>query len=292
MSHILNAIDRFGGVARVAALRGAGVSSSSIRRAVLTGTLVRVRKGWVRTPNAPEEMVRAVSLGGRVACISAAQFHGLWTPDHGELHLGRPSHAGHTFGEDSGTISHWQSDKWETNDKAVDSVPVLVRQVLLCCTREEAITIIDSALNLRKLSMKRLREIVSTLPSSFASVLDEVDGRAESGLESLCRVRLSKLRVAIRTQVRIEGVGRVDLILGDRLVIESDGQHWHEGTQAFERDRTRDLILHRLGYIVIRVSYWHVVEQWMLIELAVKAIVDRREHLWSSAHKREFVGAR
>ena len=268
------------------------MSSSSIRRAVLSGKLIRVRKGWVRTTNAPEHLVRAVSLGGRVACISAAQFHGLWTPDHSELHLGRPRHAGRTFGEDSGTISHWQSDKWATNDTAVDSVPVLVRQVLLCCSREEAITIIDSALNLRKLSMKRLREIVSALPPAFASVLDEVDGRAESGLESLCRVRLVKLRVAIRTQVRIEGVGRVDLILGDRLVIESDGQRWHEGSQAFERDRTRDLILHRLGYIVIRVSYWHVVEQWMLIELAVKAIVNRGEHLWSSALKREMLGPR
>jgi len=292
MSSVLEVIDRFGGVARVAALRRAGVSSSSLRRAVLSGTLIRVRKGWVHTTNAPEELVRAVSLGGRVACISAAQVHGLWTPDHSELHLGRPRHAGRTFGDDSGTISHWQSDNWETNDTAVDSIPVLVRQALLCCTREEAITIIDSALNLRKLSMRRLREIVATLPSSFASVLLEVDDRSESGLESICRVRLVKLGLTVRTQVSIEGVGHVDLLLGDRLVIESDGQRWHEGSQAFERDRARDLVLHRLGYLVIRVSYWHVVEQWMLIELAVRAIVNRREHLWSSAHKREMHGSR
>lgn len=274
----------------MAALRKAGASTSSIKRAVAEGTLVRIRKGWLRTVDAPDTLVLAVSLGGRVACISAAELHGIWTPDHAELHLSRPRHAGHAFGDARGTIIHWQSDGWGAEEHAVDPVPAVVRQVLLCCSREEAVTIIDSALHLGKLSMKRLRDILSTLPPSFATVLEDVDGRAESGLESLCRLRLSKLGLAVRTQVSIKGVGRVDLLVGDRLVIETDGQRWHEGSQSFERDRSRDLELHRLGYIVIRVSYWHVIEQWMLIELAVASIVRRREHVWSAAHKREFAG--
>lgn len=275
------------GVARVSTVLAAGVSPSRIRLGIARGEARRIRKGWLATPDAPAQVVRSVSLGGRVACVSAAQHHGLWTPPHDELHLGRPRRAGRTFADATGVVEHWMSPSWTAAEDPVESVEVLIRQVLLCCEREEAITIIDSALNKRMLTTSRLTRVVKKLPPRFATVLAEVDSASESGLESLCRVRLQNLSASIRSQVTIDGVGRVDLLIGGRLVLETDGRTWHEGGAAFHVDRTRDLTLHRLGYVVIRVSYAHVMDEWMLVELAIRAIVGRGEHLWSAAHRRE-----
>ena len=74
-------------------------------------------------------------------------------------------------------------------------------------------------------------------------------------------------------------------MLGDRIVIEADGAQWHEGSSAFLADRSRDLTLVRLGYVVIRVGYPHVVGEWKLIELAILGLVARGEHRWSAAHR-------
>jgi very-short-patch-repair endonuclease len=258
-----------------------------LRLALARGQVRRIRKGWVAIPDAHADVVRAVTLGGRLACMSAARHHGLWAPDDTVLHVGRPAHAGRVFGDPTGVVQHWQSPSWREDERPIESVPMLVRKILLCCDREYAIAVIDSALNQRKLTAAALKRILVTLPPRFSSILGDVDAASESGLESLCRVRLRNIGTSIRSQVNIVGVGRVDLLVGDRLVIEADGQAWHDGRESFHVDRTRDLALHRLGYIVIRVSYAHVMFEWMLVELAIRAIIGRREHLWSAAHRRD-----
>ena len=271
-------------------LRQAGHTTAQIRAAVARGDARRLRTGWVAVVDAPDDVVRAVRLGGRLACLSAARHHGLWVPEADDhLHVALPRHAGRRFGDGAEFTVHWDSANWRDLPATVESVEALVRQVLLCCDREIAIVIIDSALNQRKLSWAALRRVVRRLPSRFGSVLDDVDSASESGLETLCRLRLRGLGASIRSQVTIPGVGRVDLLVGERLIIEADGREWHEGRGAFHGDRARDLALLRLGYIVIRVSYPLIMSEWMLVELTVRALIDRREHLWSAAHRREGV---
>lgn len=288
MGSVTNEVRRRGGVARVTVLLRMGYTAAQIRSAVARGDVRRLRKGWVTVTDAPTDVVRAVRLGGRLACLSAARHHGLWVPETTEeLHIALPRHAGRRFSDSAACTVHWVSANWRDEPATVESVKVLVRQVLLCCDRETAIVIIDSALNQRKLSLSALREIVATVPSRFSSLLDEVDAGSESGLETLCRLRLRGLGARIRSQVSIPGVGRVDLIIGERLVIEADGREWHEGRSAFHADRIRDLALLRLGYVVIRVSYPLIMSEWMLVELSVRALIGRREHLWSATHRRE-----
>lgn len=285
MHTVEQAVRRRGGVARTSQLKKAGLTDAAVRSAVARGEVIRVRKGWLCTPDANPDIVRAVSLGGRLACISAAAHLGLWTPETEHLHVSRPAHAGRAHGDPHGVIVHWQSVAWSAADSAVEAVPALVRQLLLCCTREDAITVIDSALNKRMLDLATLAAVVESLPSRYRTVLSEVDARSESGLESLCRYRLRGLGTSIRSQVTIAGVGRVDLVIGDRLVLEADGRRWHDGSASFLADRTRDLALMRLGYIVLRVGYAHVLNEWALVELTVRALVERGEHLWSAVHR-------
>lgn len=286
MANAAARIRSLGGVARVAALRRAGATEADVRTAIRDRQLLRIRKGWVHTPDAAPILLRAVALGGRVACISAARLLGLWTPDDdGALHLARPAHAGRTYGDPANVVEHWQSDPWRMREEAVESIPNPVRQVLLCCSREVAITIIDSALNKRVLTRAQLKQVVATLPAGLASVLEDVDGASESGLETLCRLSLVSLGARVRTQVFIRGVGRLDLIVEDRLVVEADGRAWHDSPGAFYADRNRDIRLIALGYVVIRLSYQQVVHEWPLVELALSGLMSRREHLWSRAHR-------
>jgi very-short-patch-repair endonuclease len=59
--------------------------------------------------------------------------------------------------------------------------------------------------------------------------------------------------------VRIRGVGRVDLVIGDRLVIECDSREFHDKADSYAADRARDLELLRQGYREIRLTYAQVV---------------------------------
>lgn len=278
---------RLGGAARTATLTAAGATPGDISSALRRGTLVRLGRGWLALPDAPGEVTRALGMGGRVACISAARLHRLWTPREDErLHVAVPRHAGHVGEHPPDAVRHWQSDSWTRHPFVVEPVVDLVRQMLLCCEREDALAVIDSALNTGALSKAALSRLVRTLPPRFQTVPDEADSRSESGLETFCRVRFVPMGLPVRTQVHIPGVGNVDMVIGDRIVVEADGKEWHEGADAFIRDRSRDLALVRLGYVVIRVGYPHVVHEWELVELAVRGLVARGEHRWSAAHRR------
>ncbi len=279
-------VRKTGGVFRTSQLRATGATAAHIRSAVADGTLSRIRKGWFGTSDAAPELIHAVSLGGRLACVSAAKYSGLWTPDHGPgIHIARPAHAGRTFGDPTDCVEHWQSSTWGSTESAIESPPALLRQVLLCCEYEDALTMIDSALNQRRVTASELKKLLASLPPRFSRVLDDADPASESGLETLCRYRLRQLGPALRSQVAFSGIGRVDLVLGDRLIIEADGRETHES--SFLRDRTRDLALMRRGYLVVRVGYHHVVNEWQLVEQTVRAVLIRREHVWSAAHRRE-----
>ncbi|MBN9240341.1 MAG: DUF559 domain-containing protein [Leifsonia sp.] len=278
---------RFGGAARVGTLLAAGFTAADLRSALSSGRVIRVRKGWLANEDVSADVLRAVEFGGRIACLSAARHRGLWVPEaDGRTHVSVPRHAGRVHGDRAHLVVHWQSVPWSARASVVEPVPSIIRDLLLCQIREDALTAIDSALHTGALTTASLRRVLATLPPGFASVLDEVDRHAESGLETYCRVRLTPLGVRIRSQVHIPAVGYVDLVLGDRLVIEADGREWHEGPNAFLADRSRDLALTRLGYIVIRVAYPHIVDEWQRVELAIRGMVERGEHLWSPRHVR------
>ena len=96
------------------------------------------------------------------------------------------------------------------------------------------------------------------------------------------RLRLKKRRLKVSTQVEIDGVGRVDLLVGERLVIEIDSTAYHSGPQAYHRDRQRDLRLTLLGYHVLRFSWEQITFQWDEVEAAILAVVTAGDHVWPS----------
>jgi very-short-patch-repair endonuclease len=273
-----------GGVASVAALHARGTTEHQIRWAVRRGLVARIRHGWLRTADAQPAVIEAVAAGGRLACISAAEHHGLWVPRHEGLHIALPRHSGrHNSG---GLIAHWEGQRWRDNRSPIEPLSEAIRQAILCCEREAAICLIDSALHRKRLTTAQLTGIVQSLPLEFAGLVNEVDSASESGYESLCRYRLSRLGIPIRTQVSLAGIGRVDLLLGDRLIVEADGWEWHEGPAAFLADRSRDLAAVRQDYLPLRLAPHHIIYEWPWVERVVMSIVQRRDHLWGAVRRR------
>ncbi|WP_185201318.1 endonuclease domain-containing protein [Glaciihabitans sp. INWT7] len=86
------------------------------------------------------------------------------------------------------------------------------------------------------------------------------------------------LGLVVRIQVALAPGIRVDMLIGDRLVVEVDGREYHSDPSAFERDRVRDARLTALGYRVLHFSYSQVMYDWPAVEAAILTAMGRREH--------------
>jgi very-short-patch-repair endonuclease len=285
MASIIQTLDRMGGIASVRALRARGVPIGVIRGAVKAGMVQPVRKGWIASSLASPDLLRAVVLGGRLGCVSAAGHLGLWTlaPDD-KLHVAIPRHSGRaTAHREPNVVPHWTSDSWAAHDSAVESIDRVIVQVATCLPTELAVATIDSALNQRFASLLHVSELLASVLPDRQDLVTLLEPLSQSGLESLCRVRLLRLGYRVRSQVAIAGVGIVDLVIGDRLVIEADGYKWHRTRQDFENDRRRDLRLAALGYRVLRLTYAQIVHEWPLVELGIRQLIAQGEHQWRSS---------
>ena len=111
-----------------------------------------------------------------------------------------------------------------------------------------------------------------SLRGSARAVLSALDPFADSGLETYVRLRTKWLRVRCVSQAWIAG-HRVDFLFGDRLVLQIDGGT-HVGPQR-TRDNEHDAQLRLLGYTVIRVGYFQVIDDWPAVQhLLVEAIAQ------------------
>ena len=148
-----------------------------------------------------------------------------------------------------------------------------------CAGTVPAMIALESALNRRELPIQAIESVRRLVPSWAHRPLMLATPDSDSGLETIARLMFHRLRVRVRTQVLVAGVRRVDLLVGDRLVIELDGRAFHSG-EDFERDRRQDLELALRGYLVIRLSYRMVVHDWDATHRAVLEVVARGLHRW------------
>ncbi|MGJ3509378.1 endonuclease domain-containing protein [Enemella sp. A6] len=98
----------------------------------------------------------------------------------------------------------------------------------------------------------------------------------------MVRLRLAALGLQVTPQVPIGRIGRVDLLVGERLVIEVDSIEHHTTLENYRNDRWRDLRLAALGYRVIRLTYHQVIYDWPETAELIGKVIARGDHLWRS----------
>ncbi|MBF4633196.1 DUF559 domain-containing protein [Agreia pratensis] len=298
MNRVLDIVIAHNGIAHSSTLRAAGASDSMVALAVARGDVARIRNGWVAIESAPRELVNAVAVGGRLSCISVLRMHGIWCADDRYSHIStsrRPGRLRSPIGGPLGNPARWGLKVHviagrHDPSRLVDTIDEALLHLFSCHARDDVIASLDSALNLGLTTRSRLAEL--PLTDTYRAYLELLDPAAQSGLETKARLGFRRRGIGCRSQVHIAGVGFVDLLIGDRLVIECDGINWHSSARAHDEDCRRDLELHRLGYIVIRVTYRQVMFDWANIDEVVRGYVSRREHRWSARHRRAGLGFR
>ena len=282
-----------GGIARTSELRAAGFGKRTLAAAVARGDVARARTGLLVLPTLDADAREALSHGGLLACASACRSHGLWVLDAhddrvhtwiaADRHPGRLPIDPET-GDVSCCVFHRDTPRGAPDDRRVAVVHALA-QLLRCRGPEAFFAALESALRQSKLPSSDRALLRSIVRAEDRWLVDLARADADSGLESLLRLRLHRLGITLAAQVEIPGVGRVDFVLGDCLILEADGKT-HDG-ETRHRDRMRDALAMALGFITLRFDYAMIVHDWPLVEAAVVAAVGRRLHRSDLGLRRE-----
>lgn len=243
---------------------------------VASGALVRVRRGVYASPHLPVPVRHAIAVGGRVTCVSAAEQFGLWAPPEPGLHVHLTRDRSRIRDVDGlrnvtysrpGLMRHW----WPIGDEPTStstSIRDALAHVVRCQPRPVSVAVLDSAVHLGAITPSDARRAIRGAPRRTRLAETDLDGRAESGIESFVRLALRDAGLRVDVQVVVPGVGRVDLLVEGRVVVEVDGRRWHHDQQA--RDYPRDLELIRRGFVVVRVDYAQVIGNLPSVVLAVR----------------------
>ncbi|WP_345803083.1 DUF559 domain-containing protein [Microbacterium sp. AZCO] len=100
---------------------------------------------------------------------------------------------------------------------------------------------------------------------------------SDSGLETHAAHGFRALGLPFRRQVWIAGQP-VDILVGDRLVVQLDGAHHLEKKQR-RRDIRHDATLRLMGYTVLRFDYQQVLFDWAHVESTLTMAVAQGLHL-------------
>lgn len=256
-----------GGIAPSRTLHELGHSEYAIRRALREGRAIRPRRSWIALPGCDPELIAAAERGVVLSCITQARRLQLWVPEEGEPHVAVRSRADR--GVLRGGVVHWSAPIVPRHPSVLsDPIENALHYVAVCQPYEHALAIWESALNARLVDLDRLAAL--RLRPAARRVLADCTPFADSGLETLFRIRLRWLRVPIRSQIWLHG-HRVDFLIGDRLVVQIDGAH-HSGAQRAEDDR-HDAELRLRGYSVLRFTYAQVMHQWPMVQEQIQRAV-------------------
>ncbi|MGH3703635.1 MAG: DUF559 domain-containing protein [Agromyces sp.] len=249
-----------------------------MKAAVRSGEVVRIREGVFAAADTPHDVIAAVAHGGRLGCLSRIRAAGLWVLDDGDdrVHASLPRTGNARRHGDCRCIVHW------TGGPAVGGLAPLVEalaQVLGCRGIEAFFVALESAMRKGLIDRRSLAELRSRIPVKRRWVVDFARWDADSGLESLLRLRLRALGIELASQVDIPGVGRVDFLLAGLIVLEVDGVAGHaDGAASRHKDLVRDAVASTFGLEALRFDYAMVVHDWPLVEAAILAALGRNRH--------------
>lgn len=264
------------GVVHTSTVRAAGFSKADMARAVQLGMLRRVRRSWLVTPEADPRRVAAARVSGRTTCITQAELLGLWVPAAaGGVHVAVAGNAARF--DAAGLTVHWGRGPAPVAGTAIED-PVLnvLFHVARCLPRASAILVWESALRAGLAAPAVLAAVqwASPAPRELAGVASHL---SDSGLETRFVHGMRELGVALRQQVWIDG-HPVDVLIGDRLVVQLDGFAHHVAADR-RRDLAQDARLRLRGYTVLRFDYHQVFFEWPFVYETVVLALAQGLHL-------------
>ncbi|HWI30187.1 MAG TPA: DUF559 domain-containing protein [Microbacterium sp.] len=265
-----------GGIVHRHDLRDAGFAPRTLRAAVHAGEARLIRRSWFASDRAPDDLVAAAEAGGRLTCVSLAMRRKWWMPEApaGGIHLHRAPNAA---APPTSAIVHWNAPLAPVSPRTLSaSVEDALAHIASCMPRETAMVLWESASRIERLSPEALRRVEWTSVAARDCAAG-LTGLSDSGLETIVVVRLSPWGLRMRQQTVLAG-RPVDLLIGERLVVQLDGFAYHSKPADRRRDLEHDAELVLRGYVVLRFSYAQVLHDWPAVERAIARAVAAGAH--------------
>lgn len=268
-SLIADLITTRGGIVRGRTLLAAGASRRDLRRAIGAGTILRLRDGVYAVPWLAPLIRDAAAHGGELACASALRQRGVWIlEDSLDLHVWVGRHGRRFAHEGCRCITH--HDDGQSSFGEVSITRALIQ--LAACRGDEAFfAAFESAWRLGLLGGTERAEVRAGLRAGQRWLVDVARHDAESGLESILRLRMLRLGIVLDCQVAIDGVGRVDFVIDGVLILEADGRTGHAKEAERHKDLMRDALAAARGYSTLRFDYAMIIYDWGSAEAAILA---------------------
>ncbi|MFV0318958.1 MAG: endonuclease domain-containing protein [Microbacterium sp.] len=259
----------------------AGFGIHLIRDFVRAGGARRIRRDWIALPSAAADLATAAAGGGRVTCTSLARRRKWFVPESvgTELHLHLvPGSGAARLGAGWPGILHWNSPVAPAGDRTlVAPIEDALAHIAVCQPFDVALVLWESAANREGIAGEVLRGIPFRSPVA-RRLAESVTGLSDSGLETMVVTPLRRWGVPVRQQVLLAG-RPVDVLIGDRLVVQIDGYEFHSSSAQRSRDIAHDAELRLRGYTVLRVSYAQVVHGWPALEATIRRAMAAGLHL-------------
>nr|WP_309074007.1 type IV toxin-antitoxin system AbiEi family antitoxin domain-containing protein [Paenarthrobacter sp.] len=261
------------GAATTDSLRRAGFTRRAVAGALKTGVIHRLHRGVYTSRASDPDVVAAFRADGLLTCISAARFYRLWTlEDARSLHLscctGQARH---------GVVHHGACLHPVHSYLPIAGVADVLIHALRCLPELEALVMVQSAVSQALLSTDFLR---SKLPGNrngkIRGILDLVLPRADSLLEILAHTHFTRAGLRVQMHVELPGVGEVDCLVNECLIVELDGGTHLEGKQV-KKDHYRNNAAMRGGLLSLHYYYADVVHHPERMVAEVVAVLFNRE---------------
>ncbi|KIS25798.1 hypothetical protein TV39_19480 [Arthrobacter sp. SPG23] len=261
-----------GGAARRSQLLAAGFKRPELEAAVAAGRLMRPLRGIYTTTTADDGVVAAFRSNGRLTCISAAPFYNLWA-----LHPARALHLSCGNGVPKpGVVDHSPCTHPRHPYLPVAGLADVLIHALRCLPEPESLVMVQSAAQRGDITAEFLRKKLPGKRNGRArAVLDLLIPRADSLLEILAHTHFVRAGLNVRMHVELPGVGEVDCLVDDWLVVELDGaSHFESGQIKKDHRRSRASMLG--GRLTLHYCYEDVVRHPQAMVDEIRAILRLR----------------
>lgn len=236
-----------GGVARTGQLLASGFTRTDLRSLPDAG-VTQPRRGVFMLQDANPALVAAIKHNARASCASAAGLYGLW--------LRKPPHKHHltcNHGHDSGFVRHRTSRFEPHATLPLAAIEDVVLHGLSCLPPPASTALATSAIRLHDVPLDLLKEqLLGDRSGPVLAALRQLDLRSESIVEVDARHLFLTNGISFEQQVQLDGIGRVDFLIEDYLIVEVDGHAFHSGRHEMLRDRARNNSSTVQGFAVLR----------------------------------------
>lgn len=270
-------IRALGGAARWGDLVMRGVSEHAITTALRRGVVVRAGRGVYALRDARPEVVAARAFRGQVACVSACSWWGfkmLGSPSSPHVSVPRDRSNSRPGARDLDSVELHRTASCDLTE-LVEQPLVAIDRAALCTTPLEQLVIVDSALRSGLVDRRELDWLATGSVKRRQWLRANAHPGADSVGETVARVALTAAGLKPVVQARRDDVGRVDLEVAGRVVVEVDGYEAHSRFKAFTEDRRRDRTVAVSGGTTLRFTYWDVVEEIHSLVDQVSRVVGR-----------------